>query len=113
MVGLHVDHVAGAKQAACDIFKTAVWQIALGDGLALGFAQGIGLRLAAALGHGLGKVGKKHREPQPQRDLKIEAEAGAVVQGVVDQQDGGQHAAHFNDKHHRVLHHPARIQLAP
>ena len=31
---------------------------------------------------------------------------------VVDEQRRGQHAAHFHHKHHRVLDHPARIELA-
>ena len=74
VAGLDVDHVAGAQQAAGDLFKAAVGRVALGDGLALGLAQRVGLGLAAALGHGLGKVGKQHREPQPERDLQVEAE---------------------------------------
>jgi hypothetical protein len=79
VAGLDVDHVAGAKQAAGDLFKAAVGLVALGDGLALGLAQRVGLGLAAALGHGLGKVGEQHREPQPERDLQVEAEAGAMM----------------------------------
>ena len=62
--------------------------------------------------HGFGKVGEEHREPEPQRDLQVEAEAGAVIDDVVDEQPGGEHAAHLDHKHHRVLHHDARIQLA-
>ena len=112
VAGLDVNHVSCAKQAADDLFKAAVGRVALGDGLALGLAQRVGLRLAAALGHGLGKVGEQHREPQPERDLQIEAEAGAMMDGVVDQQRGGEHAAHFHHKHHRVLDHPARVELA-
>jgi hypothetical protein len=41
-------------------------------------AQRVRLRLAAAFRHGLGKVGKQHREPQPQRDLQIESEAAVL-----------------------------------
>ena len=36
--------------------------------------QRVGLRLAAALGDGLGEVGEQHGEPQPQDDLEREAE---------------------------------------
>ena len=36
-------------------------------------AQGVGLRLAAPLGHRLGEVGEQHREPQPERDLEVKA----------------------------------------
>ena len=112
VVGLDVDHVARAEQAAGDLFKAAVGRVALGDGLALGLAQRVGLGLAAALGHGLGKVGEQHREPQPERDLQVEAEAGAVMDDVVDEQRRGEHAAHLHHKHHRVLDHPAGIELA-
>ena len=41
-------------------------------GLGPGFAQVLGLRLAAPFGHGLGEVGEKHREPEPERDLAAE-----------------------------------------
>ena len=79
VAGFDVDDVAGAKQAAGNLFKAAVGGVALGDGLALGLAQRVGLGLAAALGHGLGEVGEEHREPEPERDLQIEAEAGAMM----------------------------------
>ncbi len=52
----------------------------LRDGLALGLAQRVGLRLAATFGHGLSKVGKQHGEPEPQRDLEIEAEGSTMMQ---------------------------------
>ena len=38
--------------------------------------QRVGLGLAAAFGHRLGEVGEEHGEPQPERDLQLEAEAG-------------------------------------
>ena len=110
--GLDIDHVAQAEQAAGNLLKAAVRRVALGDGLALGLAQRVGLGLAAALGHGLGKVGEEHREPQPERDLEVEAKAGAVMHGVVDEQRRGEHAAHLDNKHHRVLDHAAGIELA-
>ena len=65
----------------------SVGQEPVGHRLGFGFAQGISLGLAPALRHGLGKVGKQDGEPQPQGDLKIEAEAGIVVLAdVFDQQ---------------------------
>ena len=112
MVCFDVDQVTSAELTAGDLFKAAVRGIAQGDGLALSLAQGIGLSLAAALGHGLGKVGEQHRNPQPQRDLEVEAEAGAVVDRVVDEQCRGKHSAHLDDKHHRILDHAAGIELA-
>ena len=107
-----VDDVASAEQAAGDLFKAAVGGVPLRNGLALGLAQRVGLGLAAAFGHGLGKVGEQHREPQPEGDLEVESEAGTVMDCVVDEQRRGEHAADFDDKHHRVLDHAARIELA-
>ena len=37
-------------------------------------AQACGLRLAAPFGYGLGEIGEQHREPQPEDDLKLEAQ---------------------------------------
>ena len=54
----------------------------VGRRLGLGLAQRVGLRLAAAFRHRLGEVREQHREPEPQRDLQIEAEV-AVVCGKV------------------------------
>ena len=51
----HLLHLPGAV-SACQ---------ALGHGGRARAAQRVGLRLAASLGHGLGEVGKDHREPQP------------------------------------------------
>jgi hypothetical protein len=112
VVGFNVDDVSQAEHAARDLFKPAVGGVAPGNGLALGLAQGVGLSLAAALGHGLGKVGEQHRKPQPEGDLEVEAEAGAVMNGVVDQQRRGEHAADLDHEHDGVLDHPARIELA-
>jgi hypothetical protein len=35
-----------------------------------------------------------------------------VVDGVVDEQRRGEHSAHLDDKHHRILDHAAGIELA-
>ena len=47
-----------------------------GDGVGLGPAQRLGLRLAAALGDGLGQVGEDHGQPQPDGDHPGEDAAG-------------------------------------
>ena len=112
MVGLDVDDVTSAKQAAGYFFKAAVGGVALGDGLALGLAEGVGLGLAAALGHGFSEVGEEDGEPEPEGDLEVESKARAVVNDVVDQEGGGQDRAYLDHKHHRVLDHPAGIELA-
>ena len=49
------------------------WREALGQRLAACAAQGVGLRLAAPLGHRLGEVGEEDGEPQPERDREDEA----------------------------------------
>ena len=69
------------------------------------------MRFAPAFGHGFREVGKEHCEPQPQSDLKIESESWPVCGNIFEEQDRGDHAADFDDEHHRVLHHRARIQL--
>ena len=79
--------------------------------LRLGLAQSVGLRLAASFGHGLGKVGEQHREPQPERDLQVEAELSAGGAAHREQQNGGEHAADFDHEHDGIAHHLARIQL--
>ena len=65
----------------------AVGQDAVGNGFRPCLAQRIGLGLAAAFGHGLGEVGEQHREPQPERDLQVEAELTLVTQHIAHQQD--------------------------
>ena len=94
-----------------DLFDLAVGQHAVGDRLRSGFAQRVGLRLAAAFGHGFGKIGEQHREPQPERDLQVEAELALVVQRVAHQQNRCEHAADFHHEHDGIAHHLARIQL--
>ena len=50
-------------------------QNALGPRLGAGFAQSVGLRLAAAFRDSFGEIGEQHREPQPDHDLESKAEA--------------------------------------
>jgi hypothetical protein len=40
-----------------------------------GLSQRVRLSLAASFGHRFGKIGKKHGEPQPKRDLEFESKA--------------------------------------
>ena len=68
------DDVALAERRRRHGLVRAVRALALGDGLGLGLAQRIGLRLAAPLGHRLREVGEEHRQPEPERDLQLEAE---------------------------------------
>ena len=56
------------------VFGRPVRPHPVGDGLGPRLAQRVGLRLAAAFGHRLGEVGEQHGEPEPERDLQLEAE---------------------------------------
>ncbi len=58
-------HVALAELVGGHLFGLAVVAEAVGGGLGAAGAQGVGLRFAAAFGHGLGEVGEEHGEPQP------------------------------------------------
>ena len=77
-----------------------------GDGLGLGPPQRRGLRLAAALGDGLGQVGEHDGQPEPDHDRPGEDAR------VGDGEDGGQHGADLDDEHHRVADHHPRVELA-
>jgi hypothetical protein len=107
--GDHTDSIAHAQMRACDLFDRAVRQQLVGRGLRLRLAQRVRLRLAAALRHRRGKICEQHREPEPQRDLQVEAE---VVRPAGQHQQQRRHdAAYFHHKHHRVLGHLHRVQL--
>ncbi len=115
------DHVAGFDQDNVADFQPgrgheleilpvrAVEQFGLG--LAALPAQGVGLRLAAAFGDGLGEVGEQHGEPQPQDDLKLEQDVSAARHQIADQNDRGQGGDDLEHEHHRVLHERAWIEL--
>ncbi len=84
----------------------------LGPGFLLEAAKRSGLRLAAAFGQRLGKIGEKHGEPQP--DGNHQDETGrcfALATEGLQPQDGGQDAADVDDEHHRVTPLHGRIQF--
>ena len=81
----HADDVALAKRRRRHDLVGAVRPLAVGHRLGLGLAQRVGLRLAAAFGHRLGEIGEEHREPEPERDLELEAEVAAAGDDVLDQ----------------------------
>ena len=115
----------GMNSPACDhdeiVLAEAVRRhdlraIARGDpvrhGFGAGLPQRVGLRLAAPFGHGFGEVGEQHREPQPERDLQLEAEAGPSGHRVERESHRRQHAADLDDEHDGILRHRSRVQLA-
>ena len=91
-------------------FQDAIGQAAIRHGLGAGLAQGGRLGLAPAFGHGLGKVGEQHREPEPQGDLQEEA-PGAAVQRGIEELGRGDQRPHHGHKHHRIADHQAGIEL--
>ena len=83
----------------------------LGLALGAGLAQRFGLRLAAAFGHGFGKIGKQHREPEPDDDLEGKAEIPAARNEVAQEDHSGERGHDLDHEHHRILDHQARIEL--
>jgi hypothetical protein len=73
--------------------------------------QGLGLRLAAPFRHGLGEVREHHGQPEPERDLELEPQMTAARDGVPDERQRREHAAHFDDEHHGILRHRSRMEL--
>ena len=69
------------------------------------------LRLAAALGDRLRKVGEQHGEPQPEIDLEGEAGVAGAGDEVADEQERRQRGDHLDREHHGVAHHDARVEL--
>jgi hypothetical protein len=86
-----------------------------GQELGLGFGaltpQLVRLCLAAALGDGLGKVGKQHGEPQPQDDLEFEQDVSAAGKEIADEDHRRQRRDDFQHEHDRVLDQRPRIEL--
>ena len=68
------DDVALAQRRRRHGLERAVGALALGHRFGLGAPQRVGLRLASALGHRFREVGEQHRQPEPERDLQLEAE---------------------------------------
>ena len=68
----HDEHVAFPQRFRFPPDERAVRIAPLGTGLGAAPAERFGLGLAAAFGHGLGKVREDHREPQPDGDLQDE-----------------------------------------
>ncbi len=111
LAGDDADDVVGAELGAGNLFDGAGLGDLVGGGFGLGEAESVGLGFAAAFGHGFGEVGEEDGEPQPEGDLEIEAEVAVVGEEVVDEEDGGQDAADFDDEHDGVLHHGRRGEL--
>ncbi len=72
----------------------------------------VGLRLAAPLGHRLGEVGEEHGEPQPDDDLRGEAEVRRVGDEIAHEEHGDERRHHLDDEHDRVGPERAGIELA-
>ena len=75
------------------------------------FPQRIGLCFPAPFRHGLRKIGKQDREPQPRSNLQAKSKPAYVVQRVANQLQRRQRRAHFHHEHDGVLHHGARIEF--
>jgi hypothetical protein len=100
------DEVADLQLAAGNRHFAAVDQLA-GGGLGAHFAQLVGMRLAAALGHRFGEVGEKAGEPKPETDLEVER----VELAGQEKEDRGRDRSEPDDEHHEVFDFVARVQL--
>jgi hypothetical protein len=108
---MNCDDVTNAKLGAGDGFGGSIGTETVRHGFALGLAEGIGLSFAAAFCDGFGEIREKDSEPEPESDLKIEAD-GLMASGFFKEQRSGDDAADFDDEHDGVLHHDARVELA-
>ena len=70
------DHVAGAELEAGTVSSVPSSRSRRATRSARVLPQGVRLRLAAALGHGLGEVREEDREPQPERDRACRRRSG-------------------------------------
>jgi hypothetical protein len=76
------DHVAPPELGRADQLERPVGLAAMGLGDRAGPAEGGCLGPAACLGDGLGIRREEDREPQPDRDLDLEAQAGRAADGL-------------------------------
>ena len=84
----------------------------LGPRVAAGPAHGVGLRLAASFGDGLGEVGEQHGEPQPGCDLAGEQGLAVARDEIAEEQDRDAERYDLGDEDHRVLGEGLGIELA-
>jgi hypothetical protein len=112
--GLDQDDVVDLQLGRGD--QPIVLQIVPGQHLGLGLgalaAERLGLRLAAALCNRSRKVGEQHCEPQPEDDLKLEADTLAAAGDQIANQDHRRQGADdLKHEHHRILHQRPGIEL--
>ena len=112
LAGLDPDDIALAQRRRRHGLERAVGALAFGHRFGLGAPQRIGLRLASSLGHRFREVGEQHRQPEPERDLQLEAKVAAAGDDVLHQTQRRQHAADQHDEHDRVARHRPRVELA-
>ena len=82
-----------------------------GHSIRFSLPQSVRLGLAAGFCHGFRKVGEKHRKPEPQRYLKIEAFAWSTGENIANQKNSNQGCTNLHHKDDRVLQQRKRIQL--
>ena len=86
--------------------------VALGAGVAARAAQGVGLRLAAPLGDGLGEIREQHREPEPGGDLAGKHRRAVVGHEIANEEQGHHQRHRLGDEDDRVLRQGPRVELA-
>ena len=107
VAGFADDEVAFLQDRRGNFFLAAVLQATRHRVLARP-AQTGGLRFAAAFGHGFGKIGEEHREPEPDRQLRDETAQRRFGGEDSDSRQGGADHGH---EHDRVFDHQTRVQF--
>src|SRR6202011_86919 len=102
---------ARSQRPTRKILNPSIWAKPYRRCLRLGASQRVGLRFAASLGHRLGEVCEQHREPEPQRDLQVEAQSTMMRQNIPEQIDACNDTADLDHEHDWILHHRARTKL--
>jgi hypothetical protein len=110
LAGGYFDDVTAAQLRRRDGFEHAVVP-ALGRRVGFRAPEKVRLRLAPALGNRLGEIGEEYREPKPQRDCKIESGLRAMLREITEEEIRRDGCADFDDEHHGVARHPARVEL--
>ncbi|OPY71349.1 MAG: hypothetical protein A4E63_01586 [Syntrophorhabdus sp. PtaU1.Bin050] len=99
--GRYEDKITFLQSLCMDLLNRSIGFREISHGLGPCLSKGIGLGFTTAFSHGLGKICKKDREPEPQGYLENKAEG--LAPGRENKTDGGNHGTYLGDKYDRVF----------